>query len=217
MRGILAALFFCLLAALPAQARSAQHAALGADEYYSGPAAMPVYRYEQTVKKIPLHATTARRIDRTRSTSHPVAHQEARGKVNSPLDHVGRGLVTVATAAGEAITVSASFAPKILGFIADLVDSGYVPKDIGCYARGGHMRGSRHYSGNACDFDQLARNKTAKAMYHVGLLAAKWGVRDGCSFRGSPDCGHIDDGHDGYGGRVRYAHHWRHRHYYAGA
>jgi hypothetical protein len=28
-------------------------------------------------------------------------------------------------------------------------------------------------------------------MYHVGDLAAKWGLRDGCSFG---DCGHIDDG-----------------------
>ena len=206
-RAILATLIVCLVGfATQAQSREIG----GPYDMYSVDAPAHVVRHKEHG-----HATNARRIDRMPVTRHQVAHQEV--KEPSPIEHVSHGLVTVATAAGEAITVSASFAPKILGFISDLVDAGYVPKDIGCYARGGHMRGSRHYSGNACDFDQLARNKTAKAMYHVGLIAAKWGVRDGCAFRGSPDCGHIDDGHDGYGGRVRYAHHWRYRHHYAGA
>lgn len=100
------------------------------------------------------------------------------------------GLVTVNTAAG-AITVSPAFAPKITAFISDLVASGYTPKHVKCYARGGHVRGSRHYSGNACDFDQRGFGKTAARMYHVAALAAQHGLRDGGSFR---DWGHIDDG-----------------------
>jgi hypothetical protein len=101
------------------------------------------------------------------------------------------GMVTVQTAAGIPITVSSSFAPKVTAFIADLVASGYTPKSIRCYARGGHVHGSRHYSGNACDIDQHRRNGTARAMYHATAMATAHGLRDGCSFR---DCGHVDDG-----------------------
>lgn len=100
-------------------------------------------------------------------------------------------LVTLQTAAGIPITASASFAPKAAAFIADLVASGYTPKHIKCFARGGHVHGSRHYSGNACDIDQTGWGRTARAMHNVAALAKVHGVRDGCSFR---DCGHIDDG-----------------------
>ncbi len=107
--------------------------------------------------------------------------------------------------AGGPIVVSPTFAGKIKGFIADVVARGYKGY-IHCHAKGGHVRGSRHYSGNACDFAQTGWGKTVAVMYKVGDLAKKWGLRDGCSFR---DCGHIDDG-----GRVgtRYAsrHHVRH-------
>lgn len=99
------------------------------------------------------------------------------------------GLVTIDTAAGISITVSASAAPAFQGFIADLVDQGYRPQKIHCYARGGHVRNSNHYWGGACDFDQRGWNKTARPMYRVRELAAKWGLRDGCTFR---DCGHVD-------------------------
>jgi hypothetical protein len=51
------------------------------------------------------------------------------------------------------------------------------------------VKRSRHYSGNACDFDQTGWNRTARVMYRVGDLAAKWGLRNGCSFG---DCGHVD-------------------------
>lgn len=41
----------------------------------------------------------------------------------------------------------------------------------------------------ACDIDQTGWNKTAGPMYRAKALAAKWGLRDGCTFR---DCGHVD-------------------------
>lgn len=103
----------------------------------------------------------------------------------------GSGLVHVATAAGISVTVAASFATKIQGFIADLVARGYHPHQIHCYASGGHVRGSLHYSGQACDFDQRGWGQTAKPMYHVADLVGKWGLRDGGGFR---DWGHIDTG-----------------------
>lgn len=101
------------------------------------------------------------------------------------------GLVTVPTAAGISITVASNLASKFQGFINDLHSEGYNPHHLGCYASGGHVTHSNHYHGGACDFDQSGRNKTASRMYHVSALAAKWGLRDGCTFH---DCGHIDDG-----------------------
>lgn len=104
------------------------------------------------------------------------------------------GLATVPTAAGVTITVAKNLVGPFKGFIEDLVKDGYTPKHIGCWAPvGTHVAHSNHYHGGACDFDQTGRNRTAKKMYHVRDLAAKWGLRDGCSFR-DPDCGHIDDG-----------------------
>jgi hypothetical protein len=101
-----------------------------------------------------------------------------------------RELVTVPTAAGVAITVAPGVAASFQGFIRDLVElHGYTPRQIHCYARGGHVPGSTHYRGEGCDFDQRGWNKTARTMYRVRDLATKWGLRDGCSFR---DCGHID-------------------------
>jgi hypothetical protein len=109
--------------------------------------------------------------------------------IAAPAAH-SRELVTVPTAAGIDITVAPSSAAKFQGFIRDLVElRGYRPKHIGCFARGGHVTGSRHYSGNACDFDQTGWNRTARVMYRIGDLAKKWGLRNGCSFR---DCGHVD-------------------------
>ena len=82
-------------------------------------------------------------------------------------------------------------AAKFQGFFQDLVDKVYRPRYVGCYARGGHMPNSMHYTGEACDVDQKARNRTAGPMYHVSEIARKWGLTDGCSFR---DCGHISNG-----------------------
>jgi hypothetical protein len=124
-------------------------------------------------------------------------------------------LVTVQTAAGIPITVSSEIAGRMQALIADLVSAGYRPRHIGCYAGHGHIPGSRHHSGNACDFDQTGWNRTSGFMYHAGAIIARHGLRDGCTFRGRRDCGHVDDGISS--GRhyrhVRYArtHHRRHR------
>jgi len=118
-------------------------------------------------------------------------------------------LVTVKTAAGIAITVAADAADQFQGFIRDLVAMGYHPRDIGCYAPHGHIPGSLHHSGHACDFDQNGWDDTAGPMYHVRHLAEKWGLRDGCTFRHPRrDCGHIDTG---FGGAHYAAAHYRRR------
>lgn len=123
-----------------------------------------------------------------------------------------RGLVTVTTAAGIKITVAPSFVPKIQAFIADLVKIGYRPRSIHCYARGGHVPRSMHYSGQACDIDQRGWNRTASTMYRIGYLARRHALRDGCSFR---DCGHIDAGRTVQIARRHYRTHQAHRqHHY---
>jgi len=120
------------------------------------------------------------------------------------------GLITVQSAAGS-ITIAASFRDKIVPFIADVVARGF-RGSVHCFARGGHVRGSLHYSGNACDFAQTGWGKTRAPMYHVSDLTSKYGLRDGCSFR---DCGHIDSG--GHLGGQYYAarSHRHHHHRYA--
>lgn len=121
---------------------------------------------------------------------HAVRHRPRDGNASAAnLGRFSSHLVAVGTAAGIPIIVAASVAPAFRGFIADLVGRGYRPRQIHCYARYGHVRHSNHYWGGACDFDQRGWNKTARPMYRVRDLAAKWGLRDGCTFR---DCGHID-------------------------
>jgi hypothetical protein len=121
------------------------------------------------------------------------------------------GIVTVRTAVGP-ITVARSLAGRFEALITDLIAHGYRPRQVGCFARGGHMPNSRHYAGAACDFDQSGRNRTAAFMYHARAIIARHGLRDGCSFG---DCGHVDDGRPTYyaqrshrGRSTRYAHHW---------
>jgi hypothetical protein len=117
--------------------------------------------------------------------SMALAHEDA----GPSVDRGAGGVVTVNTAAGLPITVASAAAPKFEGFIADLVASGYQPRQIHCLAHGGHVRDSNHYWGGACDIDQSGRGRTAGRMYHVADLARKWGLRDGCTFG---DCGHVD-------------------------
>ena len=212
MRGFLAAISLCLLAlCVPAQARSLQHASFAADEYYAGPGAMPVYRFERKDRKVPLHATNARRMDRMPVTRHQVAHQEEKSAPR-PIS----GVVTVQTAAKIPITVAAAVASKFQDLIADLVEHGYMPKEIGCFARGGHIRHSFHYRGLACDIDQDARNVTARFMHskEAHALIREHGLDDGCDFG---DCGHVSYGE--IGGARYYVHHYasHRRHHYAGA
>lgn len=133
----------------------------------------------------------------TRSSSsrskHSLHRKKYRGVPGNAPKSMGE-LVTVPTAAGINITVAAKLANQFQGFIKDIVDGGYKPHQIHCWAPvGTHVPNSNHYHGGACDFDQSGWNRTAGPMYHVGATAAKWGLRDGCVFR-HPDCGHIDDG-----------------------
>ena len=182
--------------ATPSNARPEQQSTVGPVTQFCGERVCPTYL-----------SATSRVVERRTVRRH---HHVARPVLPRarPLDangNPGDGLVTVPTAAGIDITVSKNTAPKMQAFIEDLVEMGYKPKTIHCHARHGHVRGSRHYSGNACDFDQRGWGKTAKIMYHVSVLAKLHGLRDGGSFR---DWGHIDDGLPL--SRPRYARHNRH-------
>ena len=76
--------------------------------------------------------------------------------------------------------------------IADLVADGF-RGHVTCQASG-HMPGSLHHTGEACDFAQLRRNVVAPGagiMYHASSIITAHGLRDGCSFH---DCGHVDTG-----------------------
>lgn len=98
------------------------------------------------------------------------------------------------TVDGHRITVARSWAPTISSFIR-AVDARGFRGPIHCYARSGHVRHSLHYKGLACDFAQTGWNKTVRIMYHVGALARRLHVRDGCWFHHPrKDCGHIDAG-----------------------
>jgi hypothetical protein len=103
----------------------------------------------------------------------------------------GGGTVTIETAANP-ITVAAGIAGPMRDLIADLVADGF-RGHVTCLASG-HMPGSLHHTGEACDFAQLSRNVVAPGagiMYHASSIIAAHGLRDGCSFH---DCGHVDTG-----------------------
>ena len=95
--------------------------------------------------------------------------------------------------AGIPITVASHLAWQFQALIADFVAAGYRPRHIGCFARGGHVRHSRHYVGAACDFDQRGWGKTAAFLYtaRAHQIIEAHGFRDGREFR---DQGHVDDG-----------------------
>jgi len=99
-------------------------------------------------------------------------------------------MVTVQTAYGFNITVHPAYASKFLKFYALLKEHGYkVDAHINrCFARGGHVPGSNHYIGAACD-NQTGWNKAPAYMYHVGDLIRQVGLYDGCRFG---DCGHVE-------------------------
>jgi hypothetical protein len=99
-------------------------------------------------------------------------------------------MVTVQTAYGFNITVHPAYASKFLKFYALLKEHGYkVDARINrCFARGGHVPGSNHYIGAACD-NQTGWNKAPAYMYHIGDLIRQVGLYDGCRFG---DCGHVE-------------------------
>lgn len=93
---------------------------------------------------------------------------------------------------GQSITVNRTFADRFIGFFHDLFQREAHLPEIGCYAAHGHMPlpWGRHPAGEACDVGQRSRNKAWAPMYHVGELARKWALTDGCSWS-NPDCGHV--------------------------
>jgi hypothetical protein len=204
MRAVLCAIFVCLPFSLlgMSQAHATQHHFDGTSQRV--PRARThrdVGRAQQGRRYAGLHHLRHLRRNRTLAAvqSLALAHEE-------PVENRDTsGIVTVNTAAGIPITVADLVASKFEGFISDLVASGYKPRQIHCLAHSGHARNSNHYWGGACDFDQGGRGRTASAMYHVGELARKWGLRDGCTFS---DCGHVDVPRDG---SVRIATRSRHR------
>lgn len=99
-------------------------------------------------------------------------------------------LAIVHTANGLTSKVIASARDKFQGFINAIEAAGYKIKDFGCYSSG-HMPGSKHHWGGACDFDQRRRNVTAQFMYHVTAIAHQFGLVDGCEWH-YRDCGHIE-------------------------
>jgi hypothetical protein len=115
----------------------------------------------------------------------------------------GSGIVTVSTAAGP-ITVAADHAGQFEGLINDFVAAGYRPRHIGCFARSHHVRGSLHYRGLACDFDQRGWGRTASFMYTARAheIIVAHGLRDGREFG---DQGHVDAGVSFGGRRTRFA------------
>lgn len=137
------------------------------------------YQYAQPERTIVMHGTL---------TITKRIHKRTEAKRGGLIADIKSRLVTVATAAGIKITVHPAFAAQFQAFIADLVSQGHKPRFITCYARG-HVSGSNHHWGGACDVDQTGWNRTSAFMYHAGNTIRANGLYDGCSFR---DCGHVE-------------------------
>lgn len=99
-------------------------------------------------------------------------------------------MVKVKTVQGFYLTVHPAHAHKFLRLFEILAQNDIkIPKDmVGCYAPGGHKRGSNHHIGAACDI-QTGWNRTIPAMYNAGKWIRQAGLYDGCSFG---DCGHVE-------------------------
>jgi hypothetical protein len=125
------------------------------------------------------------------SASSKTPSFRAHRSTHQAVDANGNGImVTVQTAYGFNITVHPAYASKFQKFYALLKEHGYKvdPRINKCYARGGHVSGSNHYIGAACD-NQYGWNKAPSYMYHVGDLIRQAGLYDGCRFG---DCGHVE-------------------------
>lgn len=93
----------------------------------------------------------------------------------------GGGMVTVDTAAGIRITVSADFATDAQSVISAAVQHGIRFKRINCHSHARtHRRLSNHHAGNACD---------AYPAIPASIVRAA-GLRSGCDFH---DCNHFDN------------------------
>jgi len=118
-------------------------------------------------------------------------HHYAHTKIHRTVDKSPPwNMVKVRTVQGLYLTVHPAYAHKFLKFFELLAQNNIkVPKDmVGCYSRAGHVPGSNHYIGAACDI-QTGWNRTIPAMYHASKWIRQAGLYDGCSFG---DCGHIE-------------------------
>jgi hypothetical protein len=107
------------------------------------------------------HSRSKIHHQRVRRKAHHL-HRKEPSRVRTIAPATMGGLVTVPTAAGISITVATSLANQFQGFIKDLVDEGYTPKQIHCWAPPGtHVPNSNHYHGGACDFDQTGWGQTS--------------------------------------------------------
>ena len=129
-------------------------------------------------------------------TVHPRRHAERHPRKYQKVSrrHAQRsvahgGLVPVHVQ-GHTSLVTASAHHAFQGFLNDVSRLGKI-QSLGCYSSGGHMPGSKHHWGGACDINQVARSVTSGFMRHVTAIAHRHGLTDGCTWR-HPDCGHIE-------------------------
>jgi hypothetical protein len=134
----------------------------------------------------PTAGATARRAGR----AAPMDANGNRGNRHEAGLADARGYCRRETAAGT-IVIACRLADRMTGFIGDVVARGFKGR-VKCFSTSrSHVPRSLHFIAEACDFAQRGWGKTVAPMYRVADLAAKWGLRDGCTFR---DCGHIDSG-----------------------
>jgi hypothetical protein len=156
---------------------------------------------------------SAKKVYRAASIDYkhrPVAHKRRHQEAPAPVAvAVGRGVVKASTGAVAYVAGHASTAFQCV--IDKLEAQGYPVKEMGGYARGGHIRGSLHYSGTALDINQLARNVTSPRMPANEIqIANDCGLISGAQWR------HADSGHfqlGGYDGKTQVASRSHRRHY----
>lgn len=103
-----------------------------------------------------------------------------------------QGLTTIDGCANLRLRVASEAAHKFQAFFCALKREGHhiIKAGTACQAYG-HMKGSKHDWGGACDIMQRARSKTVRFMYHVTKLAKSLDLVDGCTWH-HRDCGHIE-------------------------
>ena len=124
---------------------------------------------------------------------HLARHYRHRDKVPLAARSGSFQLTRVRLPDGQITVVNALYADRFIGFFRELFDREWKLPEIVCYAAHGHMPlpWGRHPAGEACDVGQQSRNVAWRVMYHITDLAHRWGLTDGCEWRGNPDCGHI--------------------------
>lgn len=127
---------------------------------------------------------------------------------------IGSGIVRAASGAVAHVAAGATHAFQCV--VNALESQGYPVRFMGGYARGGHIRGSLHYSGRALDINQVSRNITSPRMPGNEIEIAR-----GCGLISGAQWAHGDSGHfqsGGYAGSGRRHYASRHhRHRYASA